>query len=446
MKLNNINLKKVVPIALLTIVILVVTISLTTCGKKDNKTKNNGKETETNDTVKETKDNNEGNGSIFDYLNEDNTSDDKTSLTVDDNQTENSNTTGSTANNEQSIKKPSSSDKTTSSNIGTKPVGNQTTSNNISGSNNNNNNNNNQQTGNEIIEIGLDAYAVSENIQDESTTDSEDYYIRYEAEYRWYNLYLDGTKEWDTKAFTVELVQSINFDKVDFGDFYKIYIYIEDLEYKYTNKFNGMKGKKSNELYNKYYIDEYATKNIDESERYIIECIYYIDKMTNKSYDDYEELGEVLGERYINNLIIQLGINNSSMSREKKIWLISDYIEHNWEELRRETYFASQNELFVFIMNKIGIKSYLVQEVNNGPIIKLIQMEDNLWYGLSWNFDAHIVGGRKELLLSYISGSSLTNYPNGITFATPQTSNLVFRDMYINDTGYYTIKISDITY
>ncbi|MEE0862856.1 MAG: hypothetical protein U0L79_07730 [Lachnospiraceae bacterium] len=437
MKLNNIlkniNLKKVVPIALITIVILVVTISLMTCGKKDNKTKNNGKEVETNDTVKETTDNNEGNGSIFDYLDEDYTSDDKNSLTVDDNQTGDSNTTGSTSNNEQSTKKPSSSDKTTTSNIGNKPGNNQITTNNNSGNNNNNSNNNNnnqQQTDNDIVEVGYGLYDVKEDIRE----DAENFYCRTVEYYAWYEKYADGTVNMN-KDRNYMLPQSLDdftyaTRDYEYGVLYEFSIF-DYYYYKYDGAYTKPTNAKAKELYNKYYRDEFATKEVLEGENYHIFCHYYVDKKSNKAFRYYNEL---VMERVASDAVESLGSASSSMSKEKKICLITNYINSN-TSIKDVTEKATT---IVNALNKSGVKTHLTELKDEYSIIMLVQMEDGLWY----EFDVDYEG----LTLDYCIASDFKSVPNGAVFATQSTSRLAFPRTYPNETNNYFIAFSDITY
>lgn len=432
--LNNINLKKVVPITLITVVMLAVTICLTTCGKKDNKTKNNGKEVETNDTVKETTDDNEGNGSIFDYLDEDYIADDKTSLTIDDNQTGDSNTTGSTANNEQSTKKPSSSDKTTSSNTTTtRPIQNQTTTNNNSGNNNNNSNNNNnnqQQTDNDIVEVGYGLYDVEEEIRE----DAENFYCRTVEYYAWYEKYADGTVNMnkDRDYMLPQYMGTFTYAtrNYEYGVLYEISI--DDLfYYKHEGAYKGPTNAKAKELYNKYYRDEFATKEVQDNDDYEIFCHYYVDKKSNKAFTDYNEL---VMERVASDAVESLGSASSSMSKEKKICLITNYINSN-TSIKDVTEKATA---IVNALNKSGVKTHLTELKDEYSIIMLVQMEDGLWY----EFDVDYEG----LTLDYCIASDFKSVPNGAVFATQSTSRLVFPRTYPNETNNYFIAFSDITY
>ena len=444
MKLNNINLKKVVPIALITVVMLVVTISLTTCGKKDNGTKENGKtgnaeEMTTNDVVKETKDKDSNN--IFDKvnkLNEDDTSNDETSLVAGDNQTTSSNATGSTANNEQSTKKLSSSDKTTSSNTTTtRPIQNQTTTNNNSGNNNNNSNNNNnnnqQQTGNDIVEVGYGLYDVEEEIRE----DAENFYCRTVEYYAWYEKYADGTVNMnkDRDYMLPQYMGTFTYAtrNYEYGVLYEISI--DDLfYYKYEGAYKGPTNTKAKELYNKYYRDEFATKEVQDNDDYEIYCRYYVDKKSNKAFRDYNEL---VMERVASDAVESLGTTSSSMSKEKKIYLITNYVNSN-TNIKDVTEKATT---IVNALNKAGVKTHLTELKDENSIVMLVQMEDGLWYDVSVYDD---------FIEFYYVTYELKSVPNGAVFATQGTAKLVFKHTSLtggSDTSQrYNILFSDITY
>lgn len=443
--LNNINLKKVVPITLITVVMLAVTICLTTCGKKNNGTKENGKtgnteEMTTNDVVKETKDKNTS--SIFDKvnkLNEDNTSDDETSLVTGDNQTTDSNTTGSTANNEQSTKKPNSSDKTTTSNTGNKPGNNQITSNNNSGNNNNNNNNNNnqQQTDNDIVEVGYGLYDVEEEIKE----DAENFYCRTVEYYAWYEKYADGTVNMnkDRDYMLPQALDTFTYGTKDYeyGVLYEFSIF-DYYYYKYDGAYTKPTNAKAKELYNKYYRDEFATKEVLEGENYHIFCHYYVDKKSNKAFRYYNEL---VMERVASDAVSSLGSASSSMSKEKKICLITNYINSN-TSIKDVTEKATT---IVNALNKSGVKAHLTELKSDNSAVVLVQMEDGLWY------HTYLVSeyGKeaKFLALNYITSNELKTVPNGAVFATNDTSRLNFGEAYGEDDIYsHWILISDITY
>ena len=445
MKLNNINLKKVIPIALLTVVLLIVVVYFAACGNK-NKNEDETTKTVSNQTTEEQTtgntvienetSNNNGNGSIFDYVGDDYTSDVElqTTLTAGENQTSNNGEKATTS------KKPVKDEKDTTSvsysvdwtNNPTKPSYQQTTTTN----NNGNTSSEQQTTGNGVVEAGLDVYEIEETetyIPEEEKT----FYAVREA-YRWYNLYANGTKEWDMSGdpFTYNPLQYMSFKKIDKGDYYAVSIDMTDYTYKYTKKFEGATGTKTKKVYDNYYIDKYAEKSFDINGDYVIYCGYYIEKKTNVTY---KNLTDLYVNKVASDAVESLGTTSSSMSKEKKICLITEYVNAN----SSINYDIEKATTIVNALNKSGVNAYLTEHKNYGEGYILVQMEDNLWYNISFGKD---IKGNKTLDMEFVIASEYKSVPNGAVFATHETANLVFKRLYPNSTGSYIIAFSDITY
>lgn len=445
MKLNNINLKKVIPIAAIVIVLVIAIICLVTCdNNRDTSTNTTTTEAEATDVSdiannETTEEQTTANDTVKDENNTlasvENTSDAPDPQTTVENKT--------TANNQSTTKKPQSTYKpnnneketTTKNNIVYNPTIPQPTT-----TKNNYSNEEQQTTGNKVIEVGYGLYEVEE-YEDVDNDENNKYYKTTEY-YAWYEKYADGTIKIDNDRnyMLPQYIDSINYSMSDYGEYRAVELRITDYySYKYNGEFTGMAGKKSKELYNKYYKEEYAKVTIDEKNHYHIHCLYYIDNKTNKTYDTYDDY---VIDSVSNKAISELSIDDTNMSKEKKIFLLLDYINN----YNFNSNFNKEYTILINVLNKVGVQAFETEYIDDDGSKLLVQMEDGLWYRV----EAENESWFKGLNLYYGLASDFKSIPQNAIFATQSTANLVFKHTSLSggeDTPKrYNILYSDMTY